>query len=79
MAKNTNCGEWIINITTKDWSNDVDLAFKKLNSLFGVEYKPAVQLATQIVAGTNYAFLAKQTIIQNPNIQKNLQQNGQKK
>ena len=49
-------------------SEDENKVFEKaLEGLDGVSYKPVAILATQVVAGTNYAFLATGTaVVENP-------------
>ena len=49
-------------------SEDENKVFEKaLEGLDGVSYKPVATLATQVVAGTNYAFLATGTaVVENP-------------
>jgi len=45
-------------------TDDLLVVFDKaLEGLMGVKYEPAMLLGKQVVAGTNYAFLAKGTVV----------------
>ena len=57
------CGGWFINIIVKNWPEEIDKAFELLNKGVGASYKPLAQLATKVVAGTWYAVLGEQTIL----------------
>ena len=59
-------GGWNIGIVTENFSNDIKLAFMKLNKANHSEFTPIAQLATQVVSGTNYVVLAEQKIYHNP-------------
>lgn len=72
MSKQSKCNEWIVDIVTNNWAENVNLALKKLNNLMGAGYKAIAQLATQRVEGTNYLVLAKQIICQNLEIKNNI-------
>ena len=41
----------------------IDQVFDQAAALTGMDYEPAAVLATQVVAGTNYAFLCKGTVV----------------
>lgn len=69
MAENTFplCGGWFINIIVKNLPEEIDKAFELLNKGVGASYKPLAQLATKVVAGTWYAALGEQTILDKDN------------
>lgn len=45
-------------------------AFSAIEGLVGATYKPLLYLGKQIVKGTNYYFVAEQTLITNPPIRR---------
>lgn len=61
-SQNSIHGGWTINVITEKFSDQFKLAFLKLNRADHSEFIPIAQLATQVVAGTNYAVLAEQKI-----------------
>ena len=61
------CGGWFINIIVKNLPEEIDKAFELLNKGVGASYKPLAQLATKVVAGTWYAALGEQTILDKDN------------
>ena len=69
MAENTFplCGGWFINIIVKNLPEEIDKAFELLNKGVGASYKPLAQLATKVVAGTWFAALGEQTILDKDN------------
>ena len=69
MAENTFplCGGWFINIIVKNLPEEIDNAFELLNKGVGASYKPLAQLATKVVAGTWFAALGEQTILDKDN------------
>lgn len=69
MAENTFplCGGWFINIIVKNLPEEIDKAFELLNKGVGASYKPLAQLATKVVAGTWYAALGEQTLLDKDN------------
>lgn len=46
-----------------------DIFYKALDGLVGVQYEPIELLETQVVAGTNYKFLAKGTTVTMPPVE----------
>ena len=61
-----NAGGWSAysEVITPVYTDDAKKAFDKaMEELVGVTYEPAALLATQIVSGTNYMFLAKGTTV----------------
>ncbi len=69
MAENTFplCGGWFINIIVKNLPEEIDKAFELLNKGVGASYKPLALLATKVVAGTWYAALGEQTLLDKDN------------
>lgn len=69
MAENTFplCGGWFINIIVKNLPEEIDKVFELLNKGVGASYKPLAQLATKVVAGTWYAALGEQTLLDKDN------------
>ena len=61
------CGGWFINIIVKNLPEEIDKAFELLNKGVGASYKPLAQLATKVVAGTWFAALGEQTILDKDN------------
>ena len=54
-------GTWIVKVE-KNFPQPIATTISDLNFV-GAEYEPIALVATQIVNGTNYAVLAKQTIV----------------
>ena len=61
------CGGWFINIIVKNLPEEIDKVFELLNKGVGASYKPLAQLATKVVAGTWFAALGEQTILDKDN------------
>ena len=61
-------GGWFVNVITENFSENVKLAFAKLNYANHSSFEPIAQIATQVVAGLNYVVLAEQKIYGNPAI-----------
>ena len=61
------CGGWFINIIVKNLPEEINKAFELLNKGVGASYKPLAQLATKVVAGTWFAALGEQTILDKDN------------
>ena len=63
-AQEALCGGWTVTeaINEVSFNDKADAAFKGVTEgLLGVGYEPIALLGTQVVAGTNYAFLTKAT------------------
>ncbi len=56
-------GGWTTNQSDKLTKEEKAVLEKALDGLVGATYKPVRLLATQTVAGTNYAFLCKTTVV----------------
>lgn len=60
------CGGWTVNENMKecDLPKSVEIAFRKATDvLLGAKYMPVLFIGSQVVAGTNYMLICKQTLI----------------
>ena len=56
-------GGWAAAEVTEITSDELVVFDKAVEGLMGVKYEPVLLLGTQVVAGTNYAFLCKGTVV----------------
>lgn len=56
-------GGWAAAEVTEITPDELAVFDKALEGLMGVNYEPVLLLGSQVVAGTNYAFLAKGTVV----------------
>ncbi len=56
-------GSWAAAEVTEITSDELVVFDKAVEGLMGVKYEPVLLLGTQVVAGTNYAFLCKGTVV----------------
>ena len=56
-------GSWAAAENTEITPDELAVFDKAIEGLMGVKYEPVLLLGTQVVAGTNYAFLCKGTVV----------------
>ena len=56
-------GSWAAAEVTEITPDELAVFDKATEGLMGVKYEPVLLLGTQVVAGTNYAFLCKGTVV----------------
>ena len=56
-------GSWAAAEVTEITPDELAVFDKAVEGLMGVKYEPVLLLGTQVVAGTNYAFLCKGTVV----------------
>ena len=56
-------GSWAAAENTEITPDELAVFDKATEGLMGVKYEPVLLLGTQVVAGTNYAFLCKGTVV----------------
>ena len=56
-------GSWAAAEVTEITPDELAVFDKAIEGLMGVKYEPVLLLGTQVVAGTNYAFLCKGTVV----------------
>ena len=56
-------GSWAAAEFTEITPDELAVFDKAVEGLMGVKYEPVLLLGTQVVAGTNYAFLCKGTVV----------------